>query len=257
VCLPLPQRRDAEKLLKKRRSGWDQTYSSLIADGDWRKLSLYTAKQWDKKLCKIAKFTCNLLREHMHAVRTVDLYSTRGPDAHAPFVSHAETTLLTWRSDPRLTDLPCDVVPFSGLSSLPGSSTPARPQDVVQIAGNQEEVVLFLTTPGSTVALHNGGTNTRLNVHIGLLNLNGSFIEVAGERREWSEKRSFVFDDGYDHTVVTPSDQTGKVEGPRVVLAVGISHPDLNMLDGEKMKVMTESERSNWQEGATNERIEL
>ena len=94
-------------------------------------------------------------------------------------------------SDFRLA-LPCAVVPFSGLSSLPGSSAPARPQDVVQIAGNQEEVVMFLTTPGSTVALHNGGTNTRLNVHIGLLNLNGSFIEVAGERREWSETVSYT-----------------------------------------------------------------
>ena len=44
-------RRDAEKLLKKRaRGGWDQTYSSLIAGGDWQKLSLYTGKVWDKKL---------------------------------------------------------------------------------------------------------------------------------------------------------------------------------------------------------------
>jgi hypothetical protein len=25
-------------------------YSSLIADGDWQKLSLYTAKVWDKQL---------------------------------------------------------------------------------------------------------------------------------------------------------------------------------------------------------------
>ena len=36
-------RKDAEKLLKRRRGGWDETYSSLIADGDWRKLSLCTA----------------------------------------------------------------------------------------------------------------------------------------------------------------------------------------------------------------------
>ena len=36
-------RKDAEKLLKRRRGGWDETYSSLIADGDWQKLSLCTA----------------------------------------------------------------------------------------------------------------------------------------------------------------------------------------------------------------------
>ena len=79
-----------------------------------------TGKQWDPKLCKVAKFTCGLLESHMHP-------------------------------------------------------------DVAQVAGNQEEVVFFLTQPGSVVALHNGGSNTRLNVHIGLLNLEGSSIEVAGE----------------------------------------------------------------------------
>lgn len=116
---------------------------------------------------------------------------------------------------------------------------------------------MFLTTPGSTVALHNGGTNTRLNVHIGLLNLEGSFIEVAGERREWSETRSFVFDDGYDHKVVTPPDDTGK-KGPRVVLAVGISHPDITTaVDGKELHAMAKSERSQWHEGATNERVDL
>ena len=78
-----------------------------------------TGKQWDPKLCKVAKFTCGLLEAHMHP-------------------------------------------------------------DVAQVAGNQEEVVFFLTQPGSVVALHNGGSNTRLNVHIGLLNLEGSYLEVAG-----------------------------------------------------------------------------
>ena len=68
---------------------------------------------------------------------------------------------------------------------------------------------------------------------------------------------SFVFDDGYDHTVVTPADETGK-KGPRVVLAVGISHPDIvTAYDAEGLKAMAETERSNWQEGSTNERVEL
>ena len=116
---------------------------------------------------------------------------------------------------------------------------------------------MFLTTAGSTVALHNGGTNTRLNVHIGLLNLGGSFIEVAGERREWSETKSFVFDDGYDHKVVTPPDDTGE-RGPRVVLAVGISHPDITAaVNDTQLQEMVEFERSNWHAGATNERVEL
>ena len=61
-----------------------------------------------------------------------------------------------------------------------------------QLAANQVEIVFFLTEPGSTVALHNGGTNARLNMHIGLLNLEGSYIEVAGQRRGWSTNESFV-----------------------------------------------------------------
>ena len=194
-------RKDAEKLLKRRRGGWDETYSSLIADGDWQKLSLCTAplypvdwsrealsclpygvcrwadtgKQWDPKLCKVAKFTCGLLEAHMHP-------------------------------------------------------------DVAQVAGNQEEVVFFLTQPGSVVALHNGGSNTRLNVHIGLLNLEGSYIEVANKRREWSTTESFVFDDGYDHAVYTPEAEQGSEAGPRVVLAVGISHPDLEPDSGAQIE---------------------
>ena len=57
--------------------------------------------------------------------------------------------------------------------------------------------------------------------------------------------------------VVTPADNVGK-KGPRVVMAVGISHPDIvTAYDVERLKAMAESERSNWQEGASNERIEL
>jgi hypothetical protein len=40
--------------------------------------------------------------------------------------------------------------------------------DVPWLINNQEEVVVFLTQPGSRVAMHNGGTNVRLNVHLGL-----------------------------------------------------------------------------------------
>ena len=88
--------------------------------------------------------------------------------------------------------------------------------------------VFFLTEPGSTVALHNGGTNCRLNAHIGLLNLEESYIEVGGERRGWSTKEAFAFDDATDHTIVTPAIKEGEKErGPRVVFAVGITHPDI------------------------------
>ena len=100
--------------------------------------------------------------------------------------------------------------------------------DLPQLAPNQDEIVFFMTQPGSTVALHNGGTNARLNVHIGLFNLEGSYIEVAGERRGWSTNESFVFDDGHDHKIVTPTaDLGGPSKGPRVVFAFGMTHPDI------------------------------
>ena len=69
-----------------------------------------------------------------------------------------------------------------------------------------------------------------------LLRLFLDIAGVSGERREWSTTESFVFDDGYDHAVYTPEAEQGSEAGPRVVLAVGISHPDLEPGSGAQIE---------------------
>jgi hypothetical protein len=44
----------------------------------------------------------------------------------------------------------------------------------------------------------------RLNVHLGLSNLEGSYIEVADDVQVWSTESSFVVDDAYDRYEATP-----------------------------------------------------
>ena len=68
-----------------------------------------------------------------------------------------------------------------------------------------------------------------------LLRLSLDIASRSGERREWSTTESFVFDDGYDHAVYTPEAE-GPEAGPRVVLAVGISHPDLEPGSGAQIE---------------------
>ena len=127
--------------------------------------------------------------------------------------------------------------------------------------------------------MHNGGTNVRLNVHLGLSGLENSKLIVANVptpykiyathtridiyikyiytqmldmhyaeqvSREWSLTNTIIFDDGYDHSVETGGshppttmNKKGKGKGngksagatdsdpPRIVLAVGITHPQI------------------------------
>ena len=39
---------------------------------------------------------------------------------------------------------------------------------------SEEEVGFFALAPGSKVAVHNGGTNLRLNIHVGLAGVSGA-----------------------------------------------------------------------------------
>ena len=83
-------RKDVERLVAKGLLG--SAYPALVEAGTWQKVSLFKKKTWDKKACKIAAFTCELLKQHVHI-------------------------------------------------------------DVPWLINNQEEVVVFSTTPGSKVAV--------------------------------------------------------------------------------------------------------
>merc|ERR1712118_322949 len=100
--------------------------------------------------------------------------------------------------------------------------SPSRKISVVPyVAVNDEEVLIFETSPGSQILIHNGPTNTRINIHMGLRAVEGSSIRIFGkdksegwiqgdtglsQRLEWSEgKVGPIFDDSFDYAVETPA----------------------------------------------------
>eukprot|EP00747_Dinoflagellata_sp_TGD_P099721 gnl/TRDRNA2_/TRDRNA2_167827_c0_seq1.p1 gnl/TRDRNA2_/TRDRNA2_167827_c0~~gnl/TRDRNA2_/TRDRNA2_167827_c0_seq1.p1 ORF type:complete len:316 (+),score=63.89 gnl/TRDRNA2_/TRDRNA2_167827_c0_seq1:200-1147(+) len=102
------------------------------------------------------------------------------------------------------------------------------------VGNNDDEVVMFETEPGTEVLWHNGGRNTRLNVHMGLDGVEGSVINVrpgggaAPVKLRWQEGRvGPIFEDGFDHEVRTPKASRGRGSKPRLVIAIGCLHPDL------------------------------
>ena len=81
----------------------------------------------------------------------------------------------------------------------------------------------FLTIqPSSELQLHAASTNQRLKVHCGLHNKGRLRLQLANVSIAWEELRCFVFDDSYEHRILSHSDQL-----PRTILEITISHPDL------------------------------
>lgn len=85
--------------------------------------------------------------------------------------------------------------------------------------------------PHSHVAPHQGPTNMRVRVHLGIEVPERCGITVAGKSTTWQAGRCIAFDDSYPHEVWNDSDRE------RIVLVVDAWHPDLNddevrLLDG-------------------------
>lgn len=76
--------------------------------------------------------------------------------------------------------------------------------------------------PGTRVAPHQGPTNMRLRVHLGLEVPDGCGMRVGAVTGGWTEGRCTVIDDSFWHEVWNESDQR------RVVLVVDVWHPDLS-----------------------------
>eukprot|EP00397_Hematodinium_sp_SG-2012_P056607 GEMP01070023.1.p1 GENE.GEMP01070023.1~~GEMP01070023.1.p1 ORF type:complete len:148 (+),score=37.80 GEMP01070023.1:87-530(+) len=97
--------------------------------------------------------------------------------------------------------------------------SPNAPGNIVY---NSEEASIFRVTPGTRVQLHNGGTNTRVNLSLGLFGCEGSEIILGGAgSMPWKDGEIVAFDDGWDHAVT----HTGPED--RWVLTLGLRHPDL------------------------------
>merc|ERR1712187_1009116 len=107
-----------------------------------------------------------------------------------------------------------------GRDALPG-----RQRGLPYLQVNNEEVVFFYGSPRGHVLPHNGGTNCRINVHIGLEGYEESTLKVHTNINEvvsltWSDREAMAFNDGWTHEVINGP-------GHRYVLAVGIMHPDI------------------------------
>lgn len=92
-----------------------------------------------------------------------------------------------------------------------------------------EEVVISQLPPGAHVGIHSGQPQ-RLNLHMGLTGLTpSSYIGILSKGAQttmiqWEAgKVTAIFDDSYDHYVQVDRE----LMEPRVVLHVGICHPDV------------------------------
>jgi hypothetical protein len=84
----------------------------------------------------------------------------------------------------------------------------------------QEELTILGTKSGITLAQHNDGLNTRVNVLMSLLDSRGSILCVVGDCRPWEQDGDIhAFDVSFDHTVENPTTHT------RWVVVAGVSHP--------------------------------
>lgn len=128
-----------------------------------------------------------------------------------------------------------------------------------QIRGNQNEKFHFFEGvpfgysffstlhQQSTIDAHNAPMNLRLRIHLPIIvptttttsndnknndnnNNNSSCgIRVGSTARQWKEGKALVFDDSYNHEVWNHTDET------RVLFLLDIWHPDITMIEREKI----------------------
>lgn len=73
--------------------------------------------------------------------------------------------------------------------------------------------------PGCVILPHVGYTDSVWRSHLGLICPPGAWIEVGGQRHDWCEGESVVFDDTYSHHAVNDGDSD------RVILIVDFKKP--------------------------------
>jgi len=113
----------------------------------------------------------------------------------------------------------CQALPVT--SEVIKSLNAFRP-DLPNVVYNSEEATIFRVSPGTKVQLHNGATNARINVSLGLFGCEGSNVILGGAGSvPWKDGEVLAFHDGWDHAVT----HEGKED--RWVLTLGLRHPDL------------------------------
>lgn len=93
----------------------------------------------------------------------------------------------------------------------------AAPEEI-----RQAGVVMFSWLhPGTHIIPHCGFSNARLRLHLPLRVAEGAYMRVSDETVTWTEGRSVVFDDSFEHEVWHEGDS------PRIVLLIDLFHPAL------------------------------
>ena len=83
-------------------------------------------------------------------------------------------------------------------------------------------VSVLRLAPGARVNVHTAPTNVRLKAHLVLSTPPGAFLNVAGERRNYSDSELLVFDDSFFHAA-----ENGHETEARYVLSVDFWKPGL------------------------------
>jgi aspartyl/asparaginyl beta-hydroxylase (cupin superfamily) len=100
--------------------------------------------------------------------------------------------------------------------------------------GHAPEAFFSILQPGTRIPPHVGLANTRLTVHLALVIPDGCSITVGGETRTWSEGRTLVFDDSFEHEARNGSDSL------RGVLIFEIWNPQLTEAEREVVRTVIE-----------------
>lgn len=176
---------------------------------------------WDNSELPLAKVLADnapMIREELGDVLVKGGELMADP-AYPALTEAGEWDKLSLYNDKRWDAAACKIAPRTvGLlrGALPGAAA-----GLPYIHHNTEEVCFFRMSAGTEVSTHNGGSNARLNLSLGLLGCEGAGIRVAGEARPWRSGEVLAFDDSCDHSAWHHGDED------RWVLAVGIMHPDL------------------------------
>lgn len=101
---------------------------------------------------------------------------------------------------------------------------------------------------GAHIPPHCGVSNVFLTAHLGLIVPQGCRIRVGNEQRSWSEGRSLVFDDSFEHEVWNESDAR------RIVFIARFYHPELTQVEIEALGTLHERIRALVGENTTAQR---
>jgi len=86
-----------------------------------------------------------------------------------------------------------------------------------------EQVMIIKMAQGTDVELHSGPANNILNIHLGILGLEGAKLIVGNDTHEWEKGKVIAWDGSYDHRV-----HCLECKRDRVIMMVRYMHPEMS-----------------------------